>query len=134
MHEAKTKARMEAMMMAMQEYHQDRGYFPQQLSSGTDASAGWVHLNIAVGDFRNIQTARPYIEGFGTSAFASVTSALALVNDYVDAWNCSFQYTTRAATALGSTAAASEQGYWLRSLGPDKTADTADDINSWGKR
>ncbi len=114
MAEAKTKAKLEAAMLALQEYQQDRGYFPPL--SGADS--GWVDLSLVLDDFRNTQTGRPYLEGYAGGV-------------YKDGWEKPFQYTTDAATALGGTPPASETGYWLRSNGHDKAGGTEDDICSW---
>jgi type II secretory pathway pseudopilin PulG len=125
MHEAKTKARMEAMMMALQEHFQDRGYYPQQAPA--------VAVNFTA--FTHTQTGRPYLEGYGPTV------------GYLDGWERPFLYATADAANVPYP-----EGYHLWSRGHDKktfpavdtsidnlgtaatAANTADDINSWGKR
>ncbi len=110
MHEARTKARMEAMMMALQEHYQDRGYYPQL----TTASTTWVDLVLDITQFKHTQTGRPYLESFVGGA-------------YLDGWEKVFQYTTNPAE-VGT------EGYRLRSGGPDKTQANGDDVCSWKQR
>jgi len=67
--EATTKAKMEKMMLALQEHLQDRGYFPIQ-------AAG----NASFAEFTHTQTGRPYLEGYAPGTV------------YNDAWNRPFKY------------------------------------------
>ncbi len=114
MHEARTKARMEAMMTALQEHFQDRGYFPQQ--------AGGGDLNFTAAAFTHSQTGRPYLEGYSGGL-------------YLDGWQRAFQYSTADA---GGTAWS--EGYHLWSRGPDyrpppgSAGTDLDDICSWKQR
>lgn len=128
MAEAKTKSRLEAMRLALQEYQQDRGYFPQ-LVAPSSSTTPWVVLDLnlsnpsSVGYFKHTQTGRPYLEGYAGGV-------------YKDGWDRSFLYTIDPAT-VGS------EGYRLKSRGHDKKtpddpedpgqpASTADDdICSW---
>jgi type II secretory pathway pseudopilin PulG len=106
--EARTKARLEQMVLALQECYQDRGFHPQQATPGS--------LNFATGTFVHSQTGRPYLEGYTGGT-------------YLDAWNEPFQYQADATVAAG---------YLLWSKGRDKATTTAadqlDDICSWKQR
>jgi len=116
MMEARTKARLEAMMTALEDYRRDRGYYPQ-LGLG---SSDWADLSFAtLSDFKHMQTSRPYLEDYAGGP-------------YEDAWGEPYQYTIEADVALGS--GSTETGYWLRSKGRDKKPDTDDDICSWKQR
>ncbi|MBN2450506.1 MAG: type II secretion system protein GspG [Lentisphaeria bacterium] len=108
--EAKTKAALEKMMLALQEHSLDRGYHPgEAVMAGS--SSGFVSFNIAnLDDFRHTQTGRPYLEGYAGGA-------------YLDGWKNPFQYRLDA-----------DMGYRLRSLGDDELPDTEDDICSWKQR
>lgn len=114
MMEAKTKSKLEAMMIALQEYHQDRGYFPQ-LVSASPSTTVWVVLDLNLSDpanvgyFKHTQTGRPYLEGYAGGV-------------YKDGWDRSFLYTIDSAT-VGA------EGYRLKSRGQDKkTPDDPDDL------
>lgn len=109
MHEARTKARLEAMMMALQEHFQDRGYYPQQAAAGD--------LNFTAAEFTHTQTGRPYLEGSTPG------------QPYLDGWQRPFQYST--ADAGGTPW---PEGYHLWSNGRDRNPGTADDISSWKQR
>lgn len=109
-HEAKTKARLEAMMIALQEHFQDRGYFPQQVAAGD--------LDLSAVTFVHSQTGRPYLEGYNGGP-------------YLDGWQRAFQYSTH---DTQSTPQPWPEGYRLWSNGNDKTGGTEDDICSWKQR
>jgi type II secretion system protein G len=102
--EARTKARLEAMTMALQEFFQDRGYYPQQAAGDANFGA-----------FRHSQTNRPYMEG---------VPEVTVANPYLDAWQRPFQYKYEAG----------DDHYRLWSTGRDKASGTEDDICSWKKR
>lgn len=122
MHEARTKARMEAMMTALQEHYQDRGYYPQQATA--------ADLSFTATAFTHTQTGRPYLEGYNGGA-------------YLDGWERPFLYAT-----ADSAGVAYPEGYHLWSKGRDKTtypgvhtsddppnpANAVDDICSWKQR
>jgi prepilin-type N-terminal cleavage/methylation domain-containing protein len=115
MAEARTKARMEAMMMALQAHFQDRGYYPQL----TNASTAWVDLDIDTAQFNHTQTGRPYLEGLVPGPGG--------VTKYLDGWQMPFRYTI-------DPAEVGAEGYRLKSWGHDKTDGTEDDICSWKQR
>ena len=121
MMEARTKARLEAMMTALQEHFQDRGYYPQPSPSNATIE---VDFNAApFGQFWHSQTQRPYIEDTKIKGFTSGEESR-----YLDGWGReAFRY------QLHST-----EGYRLWSYGADKKSGTAeekqDDICSWKQR
>ncbi len=113
MMEAKTKSKLEAMMIALQEYQQDRGYFPQTtVTINVDFNAAPFN------NFASTQTARPYLEGMKVSGFAAGEDSV-----YRDGWNRPFRYELHAT-----------EGYRLWSDGADKAAGTEDDVCSWKQR
>jgi type II secretory pathway pseudopilin PulG len=109
-HEARTKARLEAMMTALQEHYQDRGYYPQQTTAGD--------LNFTASAFVHSQTGRPYLEGYNGGP-------------YLDGFQQPFQYQTGDRSTM-------PEGYHLWSKGKDMqtgaTATEQDDICSWKQR
>ena len=64
-----TKAKLEKMMLALQEHFQDRGFYPMQAAGDANFSP-----------FKNSQTGRPYLEGYEEGT------------DYMDGWHHPFQY------------------------------------------
>ncbi|NLF19511.1 MAG: prepilin-type N-terminal cleavage/methylation domain-containing protein [Lentisphaerae bacterium] len=121
MMEARTKARLEAMMMALQEHFQDRGYYPQPSTAGATIE---VDFSVAPFDqFWHSQTERPYLEDTKIKDFSGDDETR-----YLDGWGReAFRY------QLHST-----EGYRLWSYGADKKSGTTeekqDDICSWKQR
>ena len=58
--EAKTIAAMESLIMALEEFKDDRGYYPISAANEVELSAGVVWDNFLAG---NSKTNRPYMEG-----------------------------------------------------------------------
>jgi len=114
---SKTISLMEQLQMAIEEFKDQNGYYPQSVLHDVSFS-----VDDAKGLQFDVESSYPFVKKGTTRPFLEIGT----IGTYEDVWGNAFRYKC---SSVGTQHNPTSYDLW--SYGPDKLDDTTDDITNW---